>query len=138
MSRSGYSEDCEGWDLIRWRGAVASAIRGRSGQAFMREMAYALDAMPEKSLIVEELEKEGQVCALGAVGKVRGMDMSRLDPQVREDVAAAFGIPRALAAEIMYENDDIGWRETPQQRWQRVRNWVQSKIHDRPERLRKG
>ncbi len=26
MSRYGHSEDCEGWDLIRWRGAVNQAI----------------------------------------------------------------------------------------------------------------
>jgi hypothetical protein len=37
MSRSGYSDDLENWSLIRWRGAVASAIRGRRGQAFLRE-----------------------------------------------------------------------------------------------------
>lgn len=24
MGRSGYHDGCEGWDLIRWRGAVAS------------------------------------------------------------------------------------------------------------------
>ncbi len=29
MSRSGYSDDCEQGDLIRWRAAVNSAIRGK-------------------------------------------------------------------------------------------------------------
>ena len=69
MSRSGYSDECDGWDLIRWRGAVASAIRGQRGQAFLREMLSALDAMPEKRLISEELERDGEVCAMGAVGQ---------------------------------------------------------------------
>jgi hypothetical protein len=46
MSRSGYSDDHSEWDLIRWRGAVASAIRGKRGQAFLRELLVALDAMP--------------------------------------------------------------------------------------------
>lgn len=55
MSRSGYTEDCDGWDLIRWRGAVASAIRGKRGQAFLREALAALDAMPEKQLISHDL-----------------------------------------------------------------------------------
>ena len=128
MSRSGYTDDCEGWALIRWRGAVTSAIRGKRGQGFLRDLAAALDAMPEKSLITEELEKDGKVCALGSLGKVRGIDMSNIDPEEREDVAAAFGIPVALASEIMYENDEIGWRETPAERWERIRLWVDQHI----------
>lgn len=130
MSRSGYSDNCEGWDLIRWRGAVASAIRGKNGQAFLREMAAALDALPEKVLIQKELEEGGDVCALGAVGKVRGMDMTVIDPEEHQDVAKAFGIPHALACEIMYENDEGNWRESPQERWERVREWVQKQIKE--------
>lgn len=44
MSRSGYNDDCDGWALIRWRGAVNSAINGKRGQAFLRELVAALDA----------------------------------------------------------------------------------------------
>jgi hypothetical protein len=50
MGRAGYSEDCDGWALIRWRGAVTSAIRGKRGQAFLREMLDALDALPVKRI----------------------------------------------------------------------------------------
>lgn len=61
MSRSGYTEDCDdNWQLIRWRGAVASAIRGKRGQAFLRELLAALDAMPEKRLIADALVFDGQ------------------------------------------------------------------------------
>jgi hypothetical protein len=45
MSRSGYSDDCSGRELVLWRGAVASALRGRRGQAFLRELVDALDAV---------------------------------------------------------------------------------------------
>lgn len=129
MSRSGYSDDCDGWALICWRGAVTSAIRGKRGQAFLLEMAAALDAMPEKSLIREELEKGGEVCALGSIGKARGLDMSLIDPDEREDVAKSFGIPLALACEIMNENDEGTWRhETTQERWQRVRRWIDTNL----------
>lgn len=57
MSRSGYSEDWDGenWTFIRWRGAVKSALRGKRGQAFLREALAALDAMPEKRLITHDL-----------------------------------------------------------------------------------
>lgn len=61
MSRSGYVDDmCDQWALIRYRGAVSSAIRGKRGQAFLREMLAALDAMPEKRLISGVLVFDGQ------------------------------------------------------------------------------
>lgn len=131
MSRSGYSDDCDGWDLIRWRGAVASAIRSARGQAFLKEMLAALDDLPEKKLIAHELEAKGQVCAIGAVGAKRGIDMSKLNPENREGVATAFGISPALAAEIVFMNDEDGWyygQEKPEARFSRMRQWVTSQI----------
>ena len=128
MSRSGYSADYDDqWALIRWRGAVKSAIRGKRGQAFLREMLLSLEALPEKRLIEGELEAHGEVCAIGAVGARRGVDMSKIDIEDRDAIATAFGIPPAFAAEIMYENDEaIGYwvKETPEARWRRVYQWV--------------
>jgi hypothetical protein len=118
-----------------WRGAVASAIRGKCGQAFLKEMLTALDALPKKKLIREELQdEEGAVCALGAVGRARGLDMSGIALREDEDganVARAFGIPKALAREIMWMNDDAEpyWQEaTPEQRFVRVRKWIVENI----------
>lgn len=133
MSRSGYSDSCSDWELICWRGAVASAIRGKRGQSFLQDLIAALDAMPEKSLIAHELENpSGEVCALGCVGKARGVSMGDLDPYDRESVATTFHIAEALASEIMYENDDAVWwkdkPETPERRWERVRAWAVSNI----------
>ena len=132
MSRSGYNDDGNVWGLICWRGAVASALRGRRGQAFLREMLAALDALPEKKLIAHELEIGGAVCAIGAVGKARGVDMSKFDPEDRDSVARAFGVAPALAAEIVFENDEaLGWcskEETPEARFTRMRNWVASQL----------
>jgi hypothetical protein len=133
MSRSGYNDDCEQWDLIRWRGAVASAIRGKRGQDMLKEMLAALDALPEKRLISEELQDEYDsncVCALGALGRARGVDMTNIDPDDRETVAAEFDIAHALACEIMWENDEGGWRETPESRYFRMRKWIESKIRN--------
>jgi hypothetical protein len=127
MSRAGYDDDCGGWDLIRWRGAVASAIRGQRGQAFLREMLAALDALPEKRLESSVLVSKTGCCAMGAVAVARGMDTDKIDPFEREDVATAFGIAEAMAAEIAYENDHDGWwqrTETPEQRFTRMRAWV--------------
>ena len=128
MSRSGYSDDCDGWDLIRWRGAVASAFRGRRGQAFLKELLCALDALPEPKLISEDLERDGAVCALGSVGKARGVDMNGVDPYDRETVANIFNIAPAMAAEIMFMNDDEYIRQTPEARFTRMREWVKNQI----------
>lgn len=141
MSRSGYTDDIDD-DLAagRWRGQVASAIRGKRGQALLVDLLATLDAMPEKALVPHELEtKDGEVCALGALGKVRGIDMSKLDPEEPEQVAAAFGIAPQLAQEIVYMNDeylDSAWNDAtkryddiaPELRWTRMRAWVASKI----------
>lgn len=127
MSRSGYSDDCDGWQLIRWRGAVASAIKGKRGQEFLYEMLQALAALPERKLIAGELEEDGAVCALGAVGKARGLDMSGLDPYDRETVAAFFGIPHALACEIMWENDDLRG-QSPEARFMSMRWWIERNL----------
>ena len=69
MSRSGYGDECtDDWALIRYCGDVASALRGRRGQAFLREFAEALDAMSEKKLIALELRNVG-----GAVQNIERM-----------------------------------------------------------------
>ena|SRR5436190_4694934 len=128
MSRSNYSDDCDGWDLIRWRGAVASAIGGKRGQKLLREMADALDAMPKKELIAESLEANGEVCALGCVGRSKGIDMSHIDPEEPELVARAFNVSSALVQEIAFENDEAWRHETPKHRWTRMRNWVSQNI----------
>jgi hypothetical protein len=126
VSRSGYSEDWEDqWATICWRGAVASAMRGKRGQAFLREALAALDALPEPQLIPNSLTAAGSFCTLGAVGHARGVDLGAVDPEDGERAADLFGIPRALAAEIMWENDDAGPHDqTPRARWERMRKWI--------------
>lgn len=129
MSRSGYSDDCSGWELIRHRGAVASAIRGERGQRFLREMLAALDALPAPRLIAHDLEKDGEFCALGTVGARRGIEMSNIDPYDYDQVAATFGVARALVQEIEYENDE-SYVDTPEQRFKVVRAWVVRNLKD--------
>jgi len=130
MSRSGYSDDYDfdQWSLIMYRGAVAAATKGARGQALLRDLLEALDKLPERKLIANELEEDGAVCALGALGKVRGLDMTELDPEDADKVAATFGIAPALAREIVFMNDDFAYSETPEQRFARMREWVASQI----------
>ena len=130
MSRSDYSDDMDDrWQLIRWRGAVASAIKGARGQAFLKEMLAAMDALPEHKLVANELEAHGEVCAIGAVGKARGIDMKGFDPENTELVAAKFGVAEALAREIVYMNDEGSLRiESPEDRFHRMRRWIVNNI----------
>ena len=132
MSRSGYSDDCDGWDLVRWRGAVTSAIRGKRGRAMLLELRDALDAMPEKALIAHELvDAAGSFCTLGVIGNARGLPLSEIDPEDSDQVAKLFDIAPALAKEIVFENDEGSWRdETPHGRWARMRQWVENAIEE--------
>lgn len=126
MSRADYSVDREDqWAFIRWRGAVKSAISGQRGQAFLKEMLIALDDLPAKKLIANHLHNTGEFCAIGSVGKKRGIDMHRLDPEDSDGIAKEFGIAQALVREIEFENDEGSfWHETPEERFNRIRNWV--------------
>ena len=130
MSRSGYFDDLEDSKLALWRGAVKSAIRGARGQKLLRDLADAMDAMPEKVLIAYELiDAEGDACALGVVGRLRGIDMAKLDPDCPNDVALAFDVEPTLARKIVFENDEGNWdSETPAQRWKRMRKWVDKNL----------
>lgn len=164
MSRSGYCDDID--DVLaygRWRGMVASAIRGKRGQAFLKEMLAAMDAMPIKRLIADDLETADavsfsqwgmfeidSVCAIGAVGKARGVDMSKLDPEDYNTVAGTFGVASVLAQEIVFMNDEAHYwasddrgylktdasgkhyRITPEERFQKMRQWIESQIRKEP------
>ena len=146
MSRSGYTEDfdSDSWQLAMWRGQVMSAIRGRRGQAFLRELIKALDAMPERKLIRHELIADPPafippsianaappaVCAIGSLGLQRGVDMKSLDPEDYDSIADAFGVAHQLVQEIEFENDENSWnKETPEARWRRMRDWASRMIN---------
>ena len=146
MSRSGYSDDLEPQELAMWRGQVASAIRGKRGQKMLMDLAAAMDAMPEKELYAGRLQVDGGYCALGVVGAARGVDLASVDMGEDDDyfevdgIAHALNIASQLAQEIMYINDEWGGdykivdgkskycKETPAERWSRIRKWVQKRI----------
>lgn len=127
MSRSGYTDDCNGRELDLWRGAVERAISGKRGQAFLRELADALDRVPVKELIADALvDQDGDRCALGCVAVERGIDVSEIDIDDAGSVGEVFGISRAMASEIMFENDDFCG--SPGKRWEYMRRWVASNL----------
>ena len=138
MSRSGYTDDCDGSELAMWRGQVASAMRGKRGQKLLRDFVSALDDMPEKRLGRGALKDEdGCMCSLGVVADARGLDMADVkfdcDPDGwdgptigHKAFAERFDVASQLTKEIMFENDEGHWdyNETPEQRWSRMRRWA--------------
>lgn len=130
MSRSGYSDECDYMAL--YRAAVERAICGKRGQVFLRDLVAALDALPVKRLIADELQApNGEVCALGALGVKRGLPIQGLDPHEPCEVGHAFNIARSLAAEVVYVNDEMDTQETPEQRWERMREWAVGNLRTR-------
>ncbi len=140
MSRSGYNEDCVNYAGINlYRANVDRALAGKRGQAFLRELITALDALPEKKLIAESFSKADGVCALGSVARMRGVVDKLPDPEmcdeyeVGECAARVLGIAECMAREIMWENDDCYSVETEEQRWKRVRSWATKQINRKEE-----
>lgn len=130
MGRHGYSDDLEPLDLGRWRGQVASAIRGKRGQAFLRALVSALDAMPRKELAEGKLVAEdGSVCALGCLGLAKGYGMRGVETEDYDKLGELFDIAPQLAQEVMYVNDEGGFRGFPEERWKTVRDWAARQIH---------
>lgn len=112
MSRSGYSDDIDDpLALGRWRQAVKRAIEGKRGQALLRDLAAALDAMADKRLYPGNFATpDGEYCTLGVLGANRGTRMDDLGDEDYCDtdlVGERFGIAPAMAAEIMYLNDEF-------------------------------
>ena len=135
MSRSGYSDDNDDpLELGRWRAQVDSAIRGKRGQSFLRNLIAALDAMPVKRLVTSVLQDEnGDVCVLGAALKHAGKECPISDDEHdfdQEWTASQLDIATQLVAETVYENDEVRWFETPEGRWIRMRQWAVSKVRN--------
>jgi hypothetical protein len=138
MGRSGYTDDFDDDNTAQlYRQAVRNAIVGGRGQRLLRRLRDALYAMPDKRLIAGAIKDEsGQVCAFGALDpnapSPASPDEWDDDLEHAGDLAKHFGIARALAAEIVYMNDEWGsWRmqdETPEARWVRMRRWVDEQI----------
>ena len=119
MSRSEYTDECDDDPLAhgRWRQAVKRALEGKRGQAMLRELVEALDAMEDKRLYPGSFATaDGEFCTLGALGARRGTKMDDLGDEDDCDtriVGQRFGIAPAMAAEIMYLNDEYAvdvWR----------------------------
>jgi hypothetical protein len=156
VSRINYSdeEDFPGQFNI-WQANCRRSIRGKRGQAELRELEAALVALPSKRLIHGALEdNDGDVCAIAAYGRHKGIDLSKFDPEYNSDeVGIAGGMPRLVAWKVVELNDvelDTVWEVahgpiqnghghykggialirdmTPEERYERVLTWVRAQL----------
>jgi hypothetical protein len=112
-----------------WQANCRRSLRGKAGQEELRELRAALLALPEKRLIHGELEnEEGEVCAIGAYGKRKGLDLSKFDVDSDTDeVGIAGGMPALVAWKVVEMNDmELDLDVTPEQRYEKMLAWVES------------
>jgi hypothetical protein len=122
-----------------WYANLHRTMLSERGQAFLWELHEALDALPQKRLFQGALQQGSEVCAIGAVGLKRCMDLDALDRHERDELAEAFGVSSMMVQEIAYWNDQgmeacllgltdggIFKENTPEDRFGFVRAWVVS------------
>lgn len=155
--RIGYSdeEDYPG-QFGLWQGNCQRSLKGKAGQAALRELKAALLALPSKRLIAENLvDAHGEVCAIGALAEFRGEITDEMIGQGEydmEEVGIQLGMPRLVAWKVVEMNDlqfngtQLLWAEgpyrwpaeqpyyyvpvTPEERYERMLSWVQSQLKD--------
>jgi hypothetical protein len=93
-----------------WESRVNQVIRGKRGQRMLREFIYALLELPERRLIAGHIVKNGEVCAVGALAKKRGVlescnESCDHDASDTARLGESLGLTYTLAWEIGYLND---------------------------------
>lgn len=129
MSRSAYSDDCE--HLALYRKSVERALHGKRGQAFLRRLLTALDAMPEKRLIADGFITSDGCCAMGSIAQHEAIELPEVNDDDHDAFAKFFDIAPSMVAEVAFINDEMPYRpEPPEERWVRMRTWVASQISE--------
>ncbi len=147
--RIGYSEE-EAWQgqFALHRANTERAIRGKAGQAALRDLEAALLAMPRKRLVVKALAQGGEVCAIGALlvlkrvrsGATYEAAAAEIEATYKpddiadgayqtDDIADGEGVAPAMVAWRLVELNDIRHEDaTPEERYEIVLGWVRSKL----------
>lgn len=112
-------------------------MRSERGQRFLRDLRDALDAMPQKRLVALKYKtSDGEYCAVGCVAEARGVDLSTVVDHTGDDAVDCFSVTLPfhlnvngnVVAWIEAENDRTASTESPEDRWRRMRAWVEKYI----------
>ena len=130
MSRITYTEEeAFAGQVALWQANCARSLRGKKGQAELFALREALLALPVKRLLRDELYNDaGEVCAIGAYGKYKGVDIFKYDPEdtCHDDIGVEGGMPRLVAWKVVEMNDEEFDRVSPEQRYEKMLSWVES------------
>ena len=132
MSRISYScdEDYPGqFDL--WQANCARSLQGKNGQEELRALRTALLAMSDKRLIHGALkDADGEVCAIGAYARHRGLDLDKFDPEdATDEVGIEAGMPSLVAWKVVEMNDMEFDHLTPERRYVKMLEWVEMQLN---------
>lgn len=113
-----------------WQANCERSMRGKRGQEELRELRESLLALPDKRLILGALEdEEGGVCAIGAYGKRKGLDLSKFEVDSDTDeVGIAGGMPPLVAWKVVEMNDLLLDHLTAEKRYEQMLSWVDSML----------
>lgn len=134
--RIGYTdeEDYPG-QFELWQANCERSLHGRAGQQALCDLEAELLSMPNnaKRLIRDDLALDGQVCAVGALMRRRGVAQSRLEEINETDDTDALAVKEAhvpkLVAWKIVEMNDLWWDTvSPEQRYENVLAWVREHI----------
>lgn len=130
------------WDENRRR-----AFASERGKKALRELRNALAALPERRLLggqFAEINYEdddsitvGDVCAIGALAKYKGMEFTHyhgsedFDGFETAEIARSLGMTYVMGYTIAYRNDEIYEHETPSERWWLMYGWLTALINGR-------
>jgi hypothetical protein len=122
---------------------VASAIRGKRGQEFLKKLMAALDAMPVKELVANDLQVDGEYCTMGLYGAAYVPAVLECDTEEHDVIADLVNVAPQLVQEVMFLNDEgyfDGNSEFDRRpyaekmavqgaaRWKYMRNWAESNL----------
>lgn len=134
--RISYSDE-ENWpgQFELWQANCSRSLRGRSGQEELRQLRDALLALSDKRLIHGSLvDADGEVCAIGAYAKHKGLDLQDFDPEDETDeVGIRAGMPSLVAWKVVEMNDMQFDHLTPEERYKRMLGWVEAQLTSHPE-----
>lgn len=132
MSRIGYSDE-EDWpgQFELWQANCRRSLHGKQGQEELRSLREALLALPDKRLIHGSLvDTDGEVCAVGAYARHKGLDLQGFDPEdATDEVAVCAGMPSLVAWKVVEMNDQQFHRRfTPEERYAGMLAWVEKQL----------
>jgi hypothetical protein len=118
-----------------WQANCRRSMRGKQGQEELRELRAALLALADKRLIHGSLvDEEGEMCAIGAYAKHKGLDLQKFDSEDETDaVGIEAGMPALVAWKVVEMNDfefaSCSFQPiSPEQRYTKMLAWVESQL----------